>query len=83
MAYYRNSRSPLTPPADLIGQRVSWRPKGADGKRHPAVYGRVASYDAAARTLTITVQLTVSAWQTKPERDVTVPLSSGPFTPTS
>lgn len=82
MAYYRRntSRAPLTPPAELVGHRVSWQPKGRDGKRSARQLGHVDAYDAEARTLTITVQQAVSMWQPNPERTVTIPLSSGPFT---
>jgi hypothetical protein len=79
--YGRTGRAPLTPPADLVGHRVSWRPKSATtGQRYPAQYGRVDGFDPAAKTLSITVQQPTSAWQTNPERTVVVPLSSGPFT---
>lgn len=83
MSYYRGSRSnrpPLTPPADLVGRLVSWRPKGADGKRHPQQSGRVLSYDSEARTLAIEVQQQVSMWQNNPTWTVSIPLASGPFT---
>ena len=82
MAYYRrtSSRPPLTPPADLVGQRVSWRPKDRTGKRMGRQLGYVTAYDPDARTLTLSVQQAVSMWQPNPERSVTVPLSSGPFT---
>jgi len=82
MAYNRprRSRAPLTPPAELVGHRVTWRPKRPDGTRTAAVTGTVQSFDADARTLTIRVQQSVSMWQPHPHRDITVPLSTGPFT---
>jgi hypothetical protein len=83
MAYHRTrrrARTPLTPPAELVGQRVTWRPKRPDGTRTPAVYGYVQSADETARTLTIRVQQTVTAWQPHPHQDITVSLSQGPFT---
>jgi hypothetical protein len=76
----RRYSSPLTPPAELVGQSVSWRPRGRDGRRSAVVVGRVESFDADARELVITVQQAVSAWQPNPERTVRVPLSQGPFT---
>jgi hypothetical protein len=83
MAYYRSrrpARARLTPPAELVGHNVRWQPKAPDGTRAAAVYGHVQSFEADARTLTIRVQQTVSMWQTHPHRDITVSLSSGPFT---
>ena len=70
----------LTPPAELVGHMVRWAPKRPDGKRNPAVVGRVESFDNTTRTLTIVVSVPVSAWQPNPTRTATVPLSSGPFT---
>lgn len=75
------NRAPLTPPAELVGKLVRWSPKRADGKRNPAVTGWVDAFDSEARTLTIRVPQETSYWQPNPERVVTVPLSSGPFTP--
>ncbi len=81
MPYRRYTRqAPLTPPAELVGQMVKWRPKGTDGTRGATVYGRVQSFDADARALVIRVDQAVSMWQPNPHRDVTIPLSSGPFT---
>lgn len=85
MSYYGRrpaNRAPLTPPADLVGHYVSWRPKGADGKRYPTVRGHVDSYDAEARMLVITTQREVSMWQSEPTRTDRIALSHGPFTVT-
>lgn len=77
----RRNRSTLTPLADLVGHRVTWRPKGPSGSRGGPVSGVVQSFDADARTLTIRVPQSVTMWQPHPHRDVTVPCTQGPFQP--
>ena len=85
MSYYRNGRrytsAPLTPPAELIGRLISWRPKCADGSRLPRRHGQCLAYNAEDRTLSIEVQLEVNMWQTDRTRVITIPLKHGPFTP--
>ena len=76
----RTYGTPLTPPTELVGMHVKWRPKGGDGKRGAPAFGKVTTYDAEARTLTIEVRQTVSPWQPNPTRTVTIGLSHGPFT---
>lgn len=81
MTDWRRSRSTLTPLADLVGRRVTWRPKTPSGTRSGPVSGVVQSFDAAARTLTIRVPQSVTMWQPHPHRDLTVPCAQGPFQP--
>lgn len=81
MTYYRRgaTRAPLTPPAELVGRLVGWRPKDAQGRRMAEVLGWCDSHDAEARTLTVRVPVAASPWSPASERIVTVKLSSGPF----
>jgi len=83
MAYYRGGRryqsAPLTPPAELVGHLISWRPKGTDGRRGAAVYGTCTAYDAEHRVITVEVRQETSPWQPNPTRTVVLPLSAGPF----
>ena len=78
--YYSHPRSPLTPPAELVGHLVAWTPKDAQGKRTARQAARVTAYDAEARTLTVEQSKPVSPWSPEPTRVATIPLSSGPFT---
>lgn len=82
MTYNRRgygNRAPLTPPAELVGQFVTWSPKGQDGRRRAAVYGWCDAVDLDARTITLRIPQEVSPWQPNPERVVTLALSAGPF----
>ena len=81
MTDWRRSRSTLTLLADLIGHRVTWRPKAPSGTRNGPVSGVVQSFDATAKTLTIPVPQSVTMWQPHPHRDVTVSCPQGPFHP--
>ncbi len=78
--YPRRTYAPLTPPAELVGKLVQWRPKDRDGKRLAARFGTVEAYDSDARTLTLSVSVEANPW-TAPTgiRTVTLPLASGPF----
>ena len=78
--YPRPSPVTLTPPAELVGHLVEWRPKDRDGKRLAPRYGTCEGYDADARTLTLSVSVEANPW-TAPtgRRTVTLPLSCGPF----
>jgi hypothetical protein len=78
--YHSRNRSPLTPPTDLVGQRVRWSPKDAQGTRMAAQIATVTAYDPAARTLTVEQSKPVSPWSPEPTRTATIPLSHGPFT---
>ena len=77
----RPRRSALTPPAELVGQLVSWTPKDARGRRTTRQTARVTGWDPAARTLTVEQSKEVSPWSPNPTRTARVPLSHGPFTP--
>lgn len=86
MSYNRYSRYPrrssvtLTPPAELVGHLVQWRPKATDGKRLATRYGTCEAYDPETRTLTLSVSVEANPW-TAPDgkRTITLPLSCGPF----
>lgn len=43
-------------PADLVGKRISWRPRTGNGGRGPAQLAVVTAYDADKRELTIEVR---------------------------
>jgi hypothetical protein len=76
----RSNRSRLTPPAELVGNLVTWTPKDARGRRTTRQVATVTGYDPAARTLTVEQSKPVSPWSPAPTRVATVPLSHGPFT---
>lgn len=83
-SYYRgrsgSQRSALTPPAELVGQVVTWSVRDAQGRRSTGrIRGRVVGFDAAARALSVEISQQVSMWQPNPTRTVTIPLAHGPF----
>jgi hypothetical protein len=66
----------LTPPADLVGKLVTWKPRSG-AKR----YATVHAYNASERVLVVEYpNPNQSPWSPSPTLTEKVSLSNGPFT---